>query len=445
MDGIHAEARRLGLNAEPIGRTSRETRPGQAAARLLGYSEESETGGDFGITHRYRFLLFQLETIAVYRSAANCVYAAPAIRRGTLYSAGGSEAAGGEWLRADPDDAADPKQRRARKAAARLLFLAGLDYGMVDIGIRPGGRPLLLAIEPFPAMEAPLAGRLAEALGRYRDAEARERERDPGLPNFRMGADPEFLLTNADGKVVPASAYLPRQGRAGCDVVRIGGKVMYPLAELRPRPSADPLQLVGHVRQALAAASRLIPDTPGVKWLAGGMPAKGFALGGHIHLSGVSLRVPLLRALDNYLALPLVLIEDERSSARRPRYGIPGDFRRQPHGGFEYRTLPSWLVSPRVAKGALALAALVAKRCGSLRARPLLRPDVLSGYFAGDKETLRGVVKPLMADIRGLPDYAEYAGMIAPLFAMIENGERWDESADIRAAWKIGSPVAGGR
>lgn len=46
------------------------------------------------------------------------------------------------------------------------------------------------------------------------------------------------------------------------------------------------------------------------------MPQPGFPLGGHLHFSGVALNGALLRALDNYLALPLALLEDKRAVAQ---------------------------------------------------------------------------------------------------------------------------------
>lgn len=444
MERLYAEAARLGLNAKAAGSSATALERGRAIARLLGYADAAEAGEGRTITHRYRIYMFQLDAPARYRFAANAVYAANGALPGTLYALGGSGrrlSGSGLWNRAQPDEPPDKRLRQAQKAAFRLLYLSGLDFGMADIGLGAGGRPALLGFDPYPAApDATWPESFAGALERLRlaaDLSASEAEEQPVL-----GADPEFLLTNANGQVVPASAYLPKRGRAGCDRVRIGGRALYPLAELRPGPSTDPRRLIVHIRRALLDAAELIPDTPGVKWLAGGMPARGFALGGHIHISRLELNMAVLKALDNYVALPLLLVEDERAKDRRPRYGIPGDYRLQPHGGFEYRTLPSWLVSPRVAKGAVALAAIAAGHYRELRERPLDRFDVLRRYMHGDKAGLRATVMPLLAQIRLLPDYAAYAALAEPLFSMIETGECWEESRDIRAGWKIGPALA---
>ncbi|MDF2721956.1 MAG: hypothetical protein K0Q59_1631, partial [Paenibacillus sp.] len=411
MEHLHSEAIIRGFNAGQAGNFARDNGKVRDFARLFGYAE----AGEQSLTHRFRFYLFQLDCLATFRSTTNTLFAAAGARAGTLYSA--ELPLGDEdqlWMRFGPEEAKEEKRMKAEKAAFRLMHVLGLDYAMVDIGVTIHDRPVLMQLEPFPEMDGQTGRLFEEALRRARhsaDVAAETGER------ALIGADPEFLLVNADGKVVPASAYLPRRGRAGCDLVRIDGKVMYPLAELRPEPSSDPRQLVTNIRRAMLAASEWIPDKPGLRWLAGGMPAKGFALGGHIHLSGIALNMELLRVLDNYLALPLVLVEDERSKARRPRYGVPGDVRRKPHGGFEYRTLPSWLVSPRVAKGVLALTALIARHYRLLRRRPLAIHAVMRSYIAGSKLSLINSAAPLLDDIRGLPDFERYESMVSPLFA----------------------------
>ncbi|MCZ4142661.1 hypothetical protein BZG17_33240, partial [Escherichia coli] len=129
-------------------------------------------------------------------------------------------------------------------------------------------------------------------------------------------------------------------------------------------------ELIAHLLRAFGSASRSITDHTLI-WQAGSMPQRGLPLGGHVHFSGITLNGELLRTLDNYLALPLAMLQDPRGDARRPRYGALGDFRLKSHGGFEYRTLPSFLVSPLVAKGVVGLAGLIASNYRRLRQRPL--------------------------------------------------------------------------
>jgi hypothetical protein len=183
-------------------------------------------------------------------------------------------------------------------------------------------------------------------------------------------------------------------------------------------------------------AAKQIND-PDVEWLAGGMPVAGYSLGGHIHFSRVPCNPELLRALDNYFALPLVLVEAETTARRRPKYGYLGDFRRQPHGGFEYRTLPSWIVSPKAAKGVVALAAVIAEEYEQLRSRPLGRFELLKAYYSGDKNVLWPHAVQLIDEIRKTAVYMKYRMYIEPLLQQIYEMRSWNEQEDLRKLWKI--------
>lgn len=336
--------------------------------------------------------------------------------------------------------------RRLERLAVSALYALGLDSGTVRLVAGPEGAPAVEAVTPLrygPGGALP-PGPWAGAAARLGAALALER---PGRPALRMGMDPEFLILRGEGRgVVPASRFLALDGVAGCDAGPAGTRGAFPVAELRPRPSATPLGLLAQLMSAARAADRLMPDRS-LRWRAGGMPLPGWALGGHVHFSGVVLTSPLLQALDNYLALPLALLEDPRGSGRRPRYGALGDFRHQPHGGFEYRTLPSFLVSPPVAKAAVHLAYLIARYYERLTLRPLGREELHAAYYAGDKTVLRRALPPLLSGLRRLPDYGEHARYIEPLFRHMAEGKTWDESRDIRGLWTrsgTGHAVSGG-
>jgi len=416
--------------------------PEEAARRLRlsGLSCGFGPGGKLPnpASRKFRVYLFHLEAVAVYRSRVNAYVAFERLLPSRL---GAGQPASAAMLPREPEweevPAAEPKEewvRRAEQTACRALYSLGLDFGMAEVVFDFKGKPTVAAVEPFPVLNERLSLAYASAISRFCGRLREERRRESSAI---LGADPEFLLENDKGRIVPASHYLPRRGKAGCDVLVVRSKVMFPLAELRPEPSADPRGLLIHLRKAMGLAASRIPAEDGIRWLAGGMPAKGFPLGGHIHLSGLWLNSFLLRVFDNYLALPLVVIEDERSKNRRPKYGFLGDFRTQPHGGFEYRTLPSWLVSPRVAKGALALASLLADSYWLLRQRPLDNPFYLQAYYEGNKEALASPVRRILPEIRSLPGYGHLETLIEPLFQMIERGETWDESRDFRPGWKL--------
>ncbi|MRN54598.1 hypothetical protein GJB61_16560 [Paenibacillus sp. LC-T2] len=320
-----------------------------------------------------------------------------------------------------------------QELAVRTLYSLGLDSGEVlltDMGSR---RYVVEAITPLleqPSTTLPEPYRTAaQVLARKLALE------QPGRPGLLMGMDPEFLLLReTSDRVVRASRFLPMAGVAGCDAGPPGTRGAFPVAELRPEPRGEPRALLAQLMSAVAAADRLITDRS-LRWRAGGMPLRGWALGGHLHFSGVTLSGPLLRALDNYLALPMLLLEDARAGARRPRYGVLGDFRYQPHGGFEYRTLPSFLVSPVVAKGAVYLAHLIVSHYEELPLRPLDREELHAAYYSGDKPPLRAAFTPLLAQLRALSGYEQAARYIEPLFHYIAAERTWDESRDIRELW----------
>lgn len=342
----------------------------------------------------------------------------------------------------EPGTAADRRPtaiRRAERTAVRAAYALGLDYAVVTVRTGGDGLPLVEMIDASPSVAAgPFASLYAAAVNRM-DEQADSGEAANGSESkLQLGMDPEFVLRRPGpgGKIVLASRYLPRRGRVGCDSVRIGDKLIYPLAELRPSPAAEPQELFRNLYAAMRLAASRIDDVS-LEWLAGGMPAQGLPLGGHIHVSGVALNADLVRAMDNYLALPLVLLEDGTTKRRRPRYGALGDFRRQFHGGFEYRTLPSWIVSPAVALGVISLAKVVCEHYRELRERPLARPEMQKHYYTGNKEAIRPTVLALWKQLERTSSYARYEKALNRLKRAIDRMEAWNEQQDVRVSWKI--------
>jgi hypothetical protein len=374
----------------------------------------------------YRVPVFHLQALTLFSAQSNAVYRLRMpIRFTPIYAETGL-------------DRLDKRGASAVREAVKAIYALGLDFGVVDIVFPASGEPEVLSVAPYPELDDWLAVLYAEAISRF-DRELKEEvsRRTPAM----LGADPEFLLAEESGRIIHASRYLPKNGAAGCDVLTIRGVKRFPLAELRPEPTPDPRKLLRNTRRAMVlAADRILDDR--LKWVAGGMPANGFALGGHLHMSRIWLNSRLLRGLDNYLALPLVLAEEAKSIRRRPRYGFLGDFRRQKHGGFEYRTLPSWLVSPGIARGVFASAALVAAHYKTLVQRPLDDPSIQKHYYEGNKKELLPIVKALWTDLERLPGYEALADWLDPYKQTILKMEAWDERCDFRITWRI-PPFAG--
>jgi hypothetical protein len=322
--------------------------------------------------------------------------------------------------------------------SVRAIYVLGLDFGQVELILNDEGKISVTGI----SSEINVAGeegtrRLTNAMTSF--AADWTRETSEGV-QAALGADPEFILVSPEGRIVPASRYFSPAGDAGCDSVRIRGEKRWPLVELRPRPSNDPIHLAADVRRLLRVASKRTAGAA-LTWRAGALPVPGLPLGGHIHLSGAALTGERLRALDNVLGLPLRLLEPMNAAFRRPRYGSLGDFRRQPHGGFEYRTPPSWLVSPRLALGAFALAKVAAEHARELSAHRPLDHDTYRDAFYGENRVLLLKAADIMYDAIGrTAGYAAYREPIDFLFEAISMGRSWDETADIRLKWRIPIP-----
>lgn len=327
----------------------------------------------------------------------------------------------------------DPAMRRVARTAVQALYALGLDIGEAVVALGGDGRTAVR--DGWPGLaDAKLAAVGLRRFAAWHAAEsAAMRDR-----RVLIGADPEFVLVTPAGKVAAASRFFGASvgGAAGADAVLVGRRLLYPVAELRPEPAESPAELAANVRRLLLRAAGRIGD-PALRWAAGAMPVPGLALGGHIHISGAPLTSRLLRLLDSCAAFPLALVEDPAGRARRPRYGTLGDFRRQPHGGFEYRTLPSWLVSPLAAKAAFAIALLCAREASALSYIPALDERYASAYYAGDRTELSGCLDGVASAMAATASYAELAPYIEPLFEAARRGAVWDESADIRVKWRI--------
>lgn len=328
--------------------------------------------------------------------------------------------------------------RRLARTAVRAIYALGLDYGLVRIAMAPRGAMYVLGVDPFPASPPGLITKFAAQLTTHASILAAYRT---GMQqsDIVLGLDAEFVLTTSQGELVPADRYLPAAGPAGHDVAFIGRRVMRALAELRPVPSSEPRQLFANLQRAMRIAARRID--PALNWRAGGAPLTGISLGGHLHFSGLPLTFEFMRTLDNYVTLPLSLLEDTRCLARRHTFGWLGNARAKDHGGFEYRTPASMLISPVITRGVLALAKLIAVHSSQLRSRPLDSPQMQKAYFAGDKAVLSSFLDQWKREVMSLSSFANYSRELLPFIHLLEAGYVWDESKDIRKEWGIEASV----
>ncbi|MDQ7794449.1 MAG: hypothetical protein RDU89_08575 [bacterium] len=326
---------------------------------------------------------------------------------------------------------------RIRRRAVRSLHFLGLDFGAVDL--TAGG--YVCGVDPSPSLPSDLAGPFARALADMAnelEKLAQARRAGDHRRSAVLGADPEFMLiSRRTGRMVPASIFFPRFGFVGCDERAVWTpRMRRALAEIRPRPRADPRELAGAIRDGLRRALRRTARRR-VMGVAGNMPVRGFPTGGHIHFSRCRLGSRFLRALDNYLALLLLMVENAHTARRRRRrYGYLADLRSKRHG-FEYRTPGSWLVSQDVANGALCLAKVIADDHDCLKAAPLRDPALVRAFYQCDKAILGRVVPSLWRDLTLAPSYPLYRQELETFRTLIESGWEWGERSDLRRTWGL--------
>jgi hypothetical protein len=257
----------------------------------------------------------------------------------------------------------------------------------------------------------------------------------PNQP-FLLGADPEFILVR-NGHPLVANKYLPFHREIGTDLVRLsGGKRIPALAELRPAPAAESLLLTQRISHLIRIADEFIVDA-NIYFIAGSMPQHGLPLGGHIHFSGLTCSAELIRCLDNYLALPLAMLEGNEPYMRRPKYGFLGDIRMKSHGGFEYRTLPSWLESPMMTLGVLELAQFIVNNYVRLRQRPLQLQTVKDAFYRADKVELSTHVRRIWNELQQYQMTGVSFRRIEALFTILRSGQKWSKSCDFRLNWRV--------
>jgi hypothetical protein len=320
------------------------------------------------------------------------------------------------------------------KIATRAVYALGLDFSLVLISTDSRGGYYVIDVDPAPRLNQRMAQLFASAIHQYTSLVKEEQLRGSTVV---LGMDPEFVLRDKKGNLVSASKYLSKRGSVGCDAIWLSGnRSIFPLAEFRPKPAIEPRELIINLYRTMNLATKKIKDST-LEWLAGGLPIEGYPLGGHIHMSNIWKNSFLVRVLDNYLTLPLLMLEDSRSGRRRPKYGFLGDVRTQFHGGFEYRTPPSWIVSPTVAKGVIALSRLIADHYWRLDQYPLLSPAVQRAFYNGDKGSLIPLVKSQWADLMKLPNYEKYRSYLEPLKNQMFAMQSWNENQDIRKSWKL--------
>jgi hypothetical protein len=138
------------------------------------------------------------------------------------------------------------------------------------------------------------------------------------------------------------------------------------------------------------------------------------------------------------VGIPIFLIENPVSAARRrKRYGLLADYRLKDYGGFEYRTLGSWLISPKIALAVLCLAKVVANHYLELNENYLDNYESQSAFYQGNQDYFRLIFERLWSDIYSTETFSKYSSDLKIIFDMVTNSIIWNEKSDLREVWKI--------
>ncbi|ASS75546.1 hypothetical protein CIG75_11485 [Tumebacillus algifaecis] len=340
----------------------------------------------------------------------------------------------------------DVYAERAVRLSLRSLHALGLDFGMVSIGITSTDRTICLDVTASPKLNGRLLELFEDALQAFitRDrSEERSFEQHGRNPNpFVIGTDLEFMLRSSRGKMVLASKYLPRIGAVGCDdrSLNLDGE-RFPLAEIRPSPARSPGELMNNIRHTMQSAAAAI-TARNVQWVAGSMPFTRFPIGGHVHFSDVTFSSRLVKALDNYVGFPVMMIEAGQTAVKRRRkYGYLGDVRFKDHGGFEYRTPGSFLVTPEITEAVIYLSYLVVMHYRELNLDLFSKPSRQRQFYRAYKGELKSNFERIWRGIEATSTYKQYKNSLQIIPEMVRQGISWNEASDLRKTWNLPLPA----
>jgi len=187
----------------------------------------------------------------------------------------------------------------------------------------------------------------------------------------KIGCDPEFLVVDNNGYTLSASSLAYNSSEHGEIGTDHGGSV----GEFRPKPGSAS-EVTNHIKALFTHIKHVSPNT---KIMAGGGVGTGHSIGGHIHIGGVPLRNhyssftrqrnrysqrqlnldmvnadhKLIFAFDFFIGRRLKKVPGGKRGSSC--YGALSDIETKSHGGFEYRTPPSWLSDPQLTEATLAV------------------------------------------------------------------------------------------
>lgn len=240
----------------------------------------------------------------------------------------------------------------------------------------------------------------------------------PLLNTFKIGADPEFVLLN-DGHLTVFRGRPETYSPWGLDH---GGYVIEP----HPKPDPSVRNVIQNLKTCMNDFATVAPTG---KWRAGAFmqaPERTITMGGHVHVDQRTCSKEQRDAMDLFAqhleALDILPATECNSRRATGTYGRLGDIRTE-HGHFEYRSLPSWLYSQRVAKICLAGVKLLA-------VDPPAAVDTLGSKI---RESSKTKLASLFERFRGRDDDADWILSSGMLTKKLEV----KPDRDLRDVWKV--------
>lgn len=257
-----------------------------------------------------------------------------------------------------------------------------------------------------------------------------------------IGADPEMVLVSPlTGQTISAQTIFN-----GSTTAEFGLDGSPTTVEIRPKPADNPLELVENIYQLFNVAQKKYPEVFRLKFQASDI---NYSIGGHLHF-GHSLLVEnregqkkIIKMLDMYLAplVSLVEIPAHHKSRLKGSYGRMGDVRPAPWG-IEYRTLPSWIATRKLAEAVTCLGyglveqALLGDLLKLTLPAVINYDDLISLYQNGNMSLMRLGLPYLIKDLKKIPMLQTYNKEIKYLIDSAKAGRPLFES-EIKESWHL--------
>lgn len=250
-----------------------------------------------------------------------------------------------------------------------------------------------------------------------------------------LGADPEFVFLDSGNHLVSANQYLRFGGKMGTDGCMA-------IAELRPSPSTEPEEVTKSMFRAMNNRCRRTKELVKYKWRAGSYCA-GRALGGHIHIGfdDSSQRAYMTRIVEAFdeLISPIVMMledKDEAVARRNGSYGRLSAYETKIYG-FEYRTLPSFIVNPAVTTGILAMARVIAEQVVADKSWARVIAWNSNKFMACDKSYFHDIIPRCQRIIEKMKLFKEHKAQIKLLWVYLQEGIVFSNFEDMKESWRL--------